>query len=94
MTDDKTLFSSIFLKKQGFVSYGDNYKGKNLDFGIVSKSPSPTIEEVLLVKGLKHTLLSISQLCDKGNNITFDSYCYMVIKSKLNKKIVCKLKKC
>jgi len=27
---------------------------------------------VQLVKGLKHKLLSISQICDKGLNVTFE----------------------
>lgn len=42
------------------------------------------IGEVLLVKGLKHDLLSISQLCNKGNNVTFDYSCFKIIKSKSN----------
>ena len=27
----------------------------------------------MLVKGLRHNLLSVSQLCDTGNKVTFDS---------------------
>ena len=30
------------------------------------------IENVALVDGLKHNLLSVSQLCDKGFNVIFD----------------------
>jgi len=30
------------------------------------------IQDVLLVEGLKHNLLSISQLCDKGLEVTFE----------------------
>ena len=30
------------------------------------------IKEILLVDGLKHSLLSIGQLCDKGYKITFE----------------------
>lgn len=40
-----------------------------------------------MIKGLKHNFLSISQLCDKGNNVTFDSSIYRVIKSKSNETI-------
>ena len=36
-------------------------------------SPNPIIENVFLVDGLKHNLLSISQLCDKGNRVIFES---------------------
>jgi len=30
------------------------------------------IKDVLLVEGLKYSLLSISQLCNRGYNITFE----------------------
>jgi len=30
------------------------------------------VKDVLLVEGLKHNLLSISQLCDHGYKITFE----------------------
>ena len=32
----------------------------------------PLIENVFLISGLKHNLLSISQLCDKGYKINFE----------------------
>lgn len=43
--------------------------------------------EVLLVDGLNNNLLIISQSCEKGNNVTFDSSGFLVIKSKLNQTI-------
>lgn len=85
MTRDKTLFSTFFSGEGGIFSYGDNNKGKIIGFGMISKSPNPMIGEVLLVKALKHNILSISQLCEKGNNATFDSSGCRVIKSKSNK---------
>ena len=39
---------------------------------IVDAEPSHIIENVLLVDGLRHNSLSISQLCDKENRIIFD----------------------
>lgn len=62
MTGDINKFSSLALKDNGYVTYGDNNKGKKL--GIV-KVGSPTfiiIKYVVYVEGLKHNLLSISQL--------------------------------
>lgn len=85
MTGEKTLFSSLFLKEIGFVSYGDNNEGKILGFGIIDKSPGPIIGKVLLVERLKYNLLSIIQLCDKGNNVNFNSSGCRVTKSKSNK---------
>lgn len=87
MTKDKTLLSSFSPRKWGFVFEADNNKVKIIDIGIVFKFPSPTIGEVNLVDGLNHHLLSISQLCDKGNSVTFDSYGCRVIKSKCDQTI-------
>lgn len=45
----------------------------NLCTGTISKSLNSTIENALLVVGLKHDFSSISQLCDKDNIVVFDS---------------------
>lgn len=37
-----------------------------------------TIECVLLGKGLKHNLLSVSQLCDKGYSVVFDTLSFLI----------------
>lgn len=58
---------------------------KILGIDTIGKSPNPSIREFILVRGLKHKLLSISQLSNKGKNITFDSSNCRVIKSKSNK---------
>lgn len=65
-------------KKKGFVTYGDNNKGSIFGKGSVGKPPSTTISGILLVEGLKHDLLSISQLCKKGYKITFTNSCCMI----------------
>jgi len=54
------------------VTYGDNNRGKILGIGNIGRNNRVIIEDVLLVKGLKHNLLSISQLCDKRYKITFE----------------------
>ena len=59
------------LKAKGFVTYGDNNKGRVLGKGKVGAPPLTSTEDVLYVEGLKHNLLSISQLCDKGFKIKF-----------------------
>ena len=76
MTGDKSFFTKLSSKDGGFVTCGDNMKGKIIGIGSISISRNPSIENVLLVDGLKHNLLSISQLCDKGNRVIFDkSHC-------------------
>ena len=69
MTEDKSMFTSLSSKDDGYVTFGDNSKGKIIGIGNVGKEPSPIIENVLLVNGLKYNLLSISQLCDKKNRV-------------------------
>ena len=71
MTGDINQFSHLALKAKGFVTYGDNNKGRILGKGKVGAPPFTSIEDVLYVEGLKHNLLSISQLCDKGFKINF-----------------------
>ena len=47
-------------------TFGDNAKGRIIGQGNIGNVTFSLIESVLLVDGLKHNLLSISQLCDKG----------------------------
>ncbi|MCR2848021.1 hypothetical protein KN825_15825, partial [Weizmannia coagulans] len=54
------------------MTFGDNNKGRIIGHGSIGKSSSTIIENVLLVDGLKHNLLSISQLCDKGYEVVFN----------------------
>ena len=54
------------------MTFGDNSKGQIEGIGSIGNHSSILIENVLLVDGLKHNLLSISQLCDKGFYVSFD----------------------
>ena len=85
MTGDKSKFVHLTFKAKGYVSYGDNNKGKILGIGKIGKNSSFTIDNVLYVQGLKHNLLSISQLSDKGYKVIFDSTSCMIkdIKSEI-----------
>ena len=66
MTDDISLFIDFKAKKKGYVTYGDNNKGAILGKGSVGNPSTTTISNVHLVEGLKHNVLSISQLRDKS----------------------------
>ena len=52
--------------------FGDGNKGETLGYGSINLG-NIIIENVALVEGLKHTLLSISQLSDKGYHAHFDN---------------------
>ena len=58
------------------VTFGDDSKGKIVGIGNIKLGSSSMIENVALVDGLKHNLLSVSQLCDKGFNMIFDAVSY------------------
>ena len=47
------------------------FGGKIERVGKISIDPYPPIENVLFVKGLKYNLLSISQLCEIGLDVSF-----------------------
>jgi len=71
MTGDESLLTDLIMKHGGYVTYDDNNKGNIIGSGDIGVKGSLTIQNVLLVEGLKHNLLSISQLCDKGLEVTF-----------------------
>ena len=72
MTGKANLFSHLELKKGGKVVFCDNAKGNIVGIGRVGKKDFTYIKNVLLVDGLKHNLVCVSQLCDKGNRVTFE----------------------
>ena len=88
MTGDEAQFTSLKPKDEGFDNFGDNSKGKINRIGSIDKNSSTSIKNVLLVKGLKHNLLSISQLCDKGCKVVFESFKCDVIDINRNKTIL------
>lgn len=83
------MFNKFNHKESGHVKYEDNTRGKILGVGIM-ENPSPiTIEGVLLVKWLKHNLLSVIQFCDKRYPIVFDTLSCL-IEHKASKSLVFK----
>jgi len=73
MTREKSMFINLGLKQEWHVTYGDNNEGNILGRGTISDKSNFLIHDVQYVEGLKHSLLSISQLCDKGYQVTFKS---------------------
>ncbi len=81
MTGERRMFKELQLKESGNVGFGGNQKGKIIGSGKVGDKFLPSIDNVLLVDGLKHNLLSVSQLCDSGYDVGFsDNAC--IAKSK------------
>ena len=58
--------------------------GKIISIGNIKIGSSPLIENIVLIKGLKHNLLSISQLCDKDFKVIFDDFTCDILEKKTN----------
>ena len=72
MTGDKSKFLSLKENKSGSVTFGNDALGKIRGKFLVSLSNRiRKDQDVLFVDGLNHNLLSVSQICDKGCEVTF-----------------------
>ena len=78
MTGDKEQFNKLDAKDRGHVSFGDNTKEKIIGIREIGNPQSLSIHHIFFVDCLKHNLLSISQLCDMGNKVTFYPKNYFV----------------
>jgi len=79
MTGEKSNFLSLIASAQGSVVFGNGKSRTIVDIGKIGELPSHSIDNVYLVDGLQHNLLSVSQLCDKGNLIVFSPKQCLVI---------------
>ena len=59
MMGDASKFTHISPKKSRHVTYGDKNKGRILGVGKIGTNSSTSIENVLLVEGLKQNLPSV-----------------------------------
>ncbi|KAK1364655.1 hypothetical protein POM88_040216 [Heracleum sosnowskyi] len=79
MNGDSTLLTEFQERAGPCIAFGDDNKGYTKGYDLISKE-NVIIDEVALVDGLKHNLLSISQLCDKGFLVTFSKEACVVSK--------------
>ena len=70
MMGDRSLFLTLTMKEGRTVGFGGNQTGKIIGSGTIGNS-SISINNVWLVDGLNHNLLSISQFCDNGYDVLF-----------------------
>ena len=87
MTDEKNQFNDLKPKCGGDVTFEDNSNGQIEGIGFIGNNSYTNIKNVLLVRYLKHIFLNISQLCDKGLKVIFESMGCKVIDVKTNKLI-------
>ena len=92
MTGDFSLLTEFNERAGPSITFGDDSKGFTMGYGLIS-TRNVIIEEVALVDGLKHNLLSISQLCDRGNTVSFNSEACVVTSKKDNKVVLTGVRK-
>jgi hypothetical protein len=74
MTHARDMFLTLRRERDGSVSFGNDDSTKIIGKCTVRIGNKNTKAEiVLLVENMKHNLLSVSQMCDQGHKITFDS---------------------
>ena len=54
------------------VTFGDNSKGLTQGYGSLQAGCDVIIDNVSVVQGFQHNILSISQFSDKGYGVLFD----------------------
>ncbi|XXG82894.1 hypothetical protein AAC387_Pa10g0771 [Persea americana] len=87
MTSDKSKFSKLQQYDGGSVKFRNNDGAKIVGKGLVRIIDGKIrSEEVLFIDGLKHNLLSVSQICDRGHGIFFNKHGYEIINN--NAKVV------
>ncbi|XP_043696877.1 uncharacterized protein LOC122647574 [Telopea speciosissima] len=74
MTGNKEMFKKYQQYDGGSVRFSNNDGGKIIGKGIVSFGRKAKSHDVLYMTGLRHNLLSISQICDKGQDVIFSTY--------------------
>ena len=74
MTGDKSKFLTLSESKLGNVTFGNDAPRKIKVKGNVSLSKGKRkAQDVLFAEGLKHNLLSVIQVCDRGCEVVFTS---------------------
>ena len=65
MTGEKSNFLSLTASDGGSVAFGNGKSGTIVGIDKIGESPSHSIDNVYLVDGLQHNLLSVSQLSSR-----------------------------
>jgi len=76
---EKSNFLSLVASNEGSVAFGNVKSETIVDIGKIGESISHSIDSVYLVDGLKHNMLSVSQLCNKDNLVVFSSKQCLVV---------------
>jgi hypothetical protein len=89
MIGDNDIFVTLKKEKYGSVLFGNDNSAKFIGKVTVKLGSKDTMtENVLLVENMKHNLLSVSQMCDQGHTLLFNSKKCKIRKEGLDKLVV------
>ncbi|XP_043699838.1 uncharacterized protein LOC122650492 [Telopea speciosissima] len=92
MTGNKEIFKKYQQYDGGSVRFGNNDGGKIIGKGTVSFGRKVKSHDVLYMTGLRHSLLSISQICDKGHDVIFNTHGCEIRKSSNGKLVAASMR--
>nr|GEZ41789.1 hypothetical protein [Tanacetum cinerariifolium] len=79
MTENMSYLSNFESINGGYVAYGGNPKGGKITGKCKIRTGKLDFDDVYFVKELKFNLFSVSQMCDKKNNVLFtDTECIVL----------------
>jgi len=85
MTRDINNFTKLSKSSEGdTITFKNDSKDEIIGIGNIKIGASSLIENVALVEGLKHNLLSIYQLCEKSVRVIFYNSTCDIIDEKSN----------
>jgi hypothetical protein len=74
MTGDDDMFLTLRKERDGSVSFGNSHLARIIGRGTVRIGNMDTkADNILLVEDMKQNIFSVSQMCDQGHKILFDS---------------------
>lgn len=88
MNGDTSNFLYLKAPQGGGVSFGGGNKISILGIGKIGRSIDNFINNVHYVEGYKYNLLSISQICDRGNKVKFMANKCLVTNSKMKRVVL------
>ena len=79
MTRERSLLTDFKSIKRNYVNFASAKGGNITGMGVVTNGKI-TLEKVNYVEQLKHNLMSVSQICDKGNLVLFTDLEALILK--------------
>ena len=92
MIGTRSLLTEVREATGPTVTFDDNSKGRTVGYGKY-KVGRIIIEDIAIVEGLQHNLLSVNQFCDKGYYVHFEKEIFIIKHTKDKRPSLCGIRK-